>query len=181
MWKTGTAARFDEPWGIAVDADNNVIVADRGNHLIRKVTPAGAVTTLAAGNSTSMREPSGVAIDKTGDVWVTFAGANTVHRINRSGTMALIAASRSRAHRGTIARVMLVMETPEQHGTCHRAPLAKRARSLSRRSGPLRGALDGDAQLARQPRRLRRAFVARGARQRRPLPRACRSRSAART
>jgi sugar lactone lactonase YvrE len=43
----GTAARFQTPQGLAMDAEGNVYVADALNSTIRKVTPAGAVTTLA--------------------------------------------------------------------------------------------------------------------------------------
>src|SRR5438552_3658877 len=44
---TGSAARFYEPSGVAVDSGGNVYVADTGNHTIRKVTPTEVVTTLA--------------------------------------------------------------------------------------------------------------------------------------
>ena len=40
-------ARFDTPMGVAVDASGNVFVADTRNHVIRWVTPDGAVRTLA--------------------------------------------------------------------------------------------------------------------------------------
>jgi hypothetical protein len=45
---TGAGAQFYRPWGIAVDGDGNVFVADRGNHCIRQVTPEGDVTTAGA-------------------------------------------------------------------------------------------------------------------------------------
>jgi sugar lactone lactonase YvrE len=43
----GVAASFNQPWGIATDSTGNVYVADTGNHAIRKISPAGMVTTLA--------------------------------------------------------------------------------------------------------------------------------------
>ena len=44
---TGAAARFYGPSGVAVDGSGNVYVSDIGNNTLRKVTPAGVVTTLA--------------------------------------------------------------------------------------------------------------------------------------
>jgi sugar lactone lactonase YvrE len=50
----GNHARFDQPMGIASDTANNIFVADSGNNLIRKVTPAGEVSTLLrSGDSSS--------------------------------------------------------------------------------------------------------------------------------
>src|SRR5687768_7813829 len=75
-----TSATFRIPAGVAVDAIGNVYVADQSNHRIRKITPAGFVTTLAGsapqgfqdGSVASARfsNPSGVAVDANGNVYV---------------------------------------------------------------------------------------------------------------
>jgi len=53
---TGSAARFSHPYAVAVDGGGNVYVADTYNFTVRKITPAGVVTTLAglAGNTGSI-------------------------------------------------------------------------------------------------------------------------------
>jgi sugar lactone lactonase YvrE len=78
----GYAACFDSPLGIAADRAGNLYVADYGSYTIRKITPAGVVTTFAGtagaqGNTDGPREtarfsaPLGVAIDSSGNIYVT--------------------------------------------------------------------------------------------------------------
>jgi DNA-binding beta-propeller fold protein YncE len=73
------AARFYIPAAIATDKTGNIYVADSENHTIRKITPAGAVTTLAGlagksgstdgtGSAARFDHPAGVAVDSRGDV-----------------------------------------------------------------------------------------------------------------
>lgn len=59
---TGSEARFNSPYALALDKSGNLLVADWGNHVIRKVTPAGEVSTLA--NGSDFTNLSGIAVDK---------------------------------------------------------------------------------------------------------------------
>lgn len=99
---TGAAARFASPIGLAVDQAGNVYVADEGNHCIRKISPDGAVTTLAGkpgepgtadGMGTAARfiEPTGLAIDATGALYVTDRLAQVIRRISPTGEVSTFA------------------------------------------------------------------------------------------
>jgi streptogramin lyase len=88
----GAAASFNSPKGIAVDGSLNVYVSDSGNHTIRKITPAGVVTTLAGtagslgssngtGASARFNNPNGLAIDTSGNVCVADVGNHIIRKI----------------------------------------------------------------------------------------------------
>lgn len=100
---TGTAARFSSPRGVAVDGSGNVYVADSENNTIRKVSPAGVVTTLAgsgdygaedgAGTAASFAYPVGVAVDGSGNVFVADVWNSKIRKITSGGVVSTYAGS----------------------------------------------------------------------------------------
>ncbi|HRO67628.1 MAG TPA: hypothetical protein PL182_08700, partial [Pseudobdellovibrionaceae bacterium] len=93
----GIAAAFEGPTGLAIDADDNLYT---GNGAIRKITPAGDVTTLAGGVITGRTEdgtgaaaaffdPTGITIDAEGNLFV--ADETTIRKITPTGTVTTVA------------------------------------------------------------------------------------------
>jgi RHS repeat-associated protein len=99
----GTAASFYHPVGLTVDGAGNIYVADEDNHVIRKITPSGLVTTLAGngtqgntdGTGTAARfyYPCGVTVDAGGNVYVADTYNNKIRKITATGAVTTIAGS----------------------------------------------------------------------------------------
>ena len=98
----GAAAGFAGPSGVAVDGAGTVYVADTYNHTIRKITPAGDVTTLAGtagqpghadgmGAAASFNLPSSVAVDRQGKVYVADRGNGIIRAISPTGAVTTVA------------------------------------------------------------------------------------------
>jgi DNA-binding CsgD family transcriptional regulator/sugar lactone lactonase YvrE len=66
-------AKLSLPWGVAVGPDGNVYIADTGNDRVRRVTPAGTITTVVGGQS-KLSGPTGLAISGSGDVYIADLG-----------------------------------------------------------------------------------------------------------
>lgn len=99
---TGSAARFDTPFGLTIGNDGALLVADTGNHILRRVALTGAVTTYAGlagtpGNTNGIlsaarfHSPLGVKRDAEGNIWVADSGNQTIRRITVAGMVETVA------------------------------------------------------------------------------------------
>ena len=95
-------ARLSYPSGIALDGAGNVWVADRGAQAIRKITPEGAVSTLAGGGplygyrdgqgkNATFFNPEGLAIDQAGNLYVNDNSSEVIRKVSPSGEVTTLA------------------------------------------------------------------------------------------
>lgn len=98
---TGQSALFYGLGNLAIDAQNNLYVTDVGNQRIRKITPAGVVTTLAGngltgyadglGTNVMMNTPYGITLDPQGNIYFTEDYNNRVRKLSPQGWVTTIA------------------------------------------------------------------------------------------
>jgi len=88
----GTDARFSGPAGVAADRAGNVFVSDRGNDLLRKITPDGNVTTFAGIRGLAVFAfPHQIAMDTAGNVYVADEDYHRIDKITPDGQVSILA------------------------------------------------------------------------------------------
>jgi sugar lactone lactonase YvrE len=93
--------------GLALDSGGNLYIGDSGNNRIRKVTPAGVISTVAgdwqsgfsgdggAATSAQLNIPEGVAVDAIGNLYIGDAGNNRIRKVTLDGTISTVAGKRA--------------------------------------------------------------------------------------
>jgi sugar lactone lactonase YvrE len=93
----GTAAKFNQPFGITIDKEGNLYVTDAGNNSIRKITASGMVSTLAGGTGGGFADGTGsdarfnypfaITIDASNNLLVCDLINNRIRKVTPSGVV----------------------------------------------------------------------------------------------
>jgi hypothetical protein len=95
-------ARLDEPFGLAADAAGNLFIAENNNDRVRRISPAGIITTVAgSGNGTFSGDggpatsagmvPVTVRVDSAGNLYLADVASNRIRKVDTSGIITTVA------------------------------------------------------------------------------------------
>ncbi len=84
------AAQLNNPNGLAVDTIGNLYVADTENNVVREVSTAGVISTVAA-TIGQLSLPYGVAVDGSGNLFIADASNNRITKVSSSGILSTVA------------------------------------------------------------------------------------------
>lgn len=104
-----TAAELNNPFGVAVDASGNILIADAGNNVVRKVNTSGAISTVAGkysygagysgdggmATSAELNSPRGVSFDAFGSLYISDEGNNVIRKVKPTGIIGTVAGNHS--------------------------------------------------------------------------------------
>ena len=100
-----TSASLQWPGGVALDSEGNLLIADRGNHRVRKVSASGIITTVAGtgmvgfsgdggpASAAQLNAPVGVAIDRGGNLFIAESGNARIRKVRSNGTITTVASN----------------------------------------------------------------------------------------
>lgn len=77
-----TSATLSSPYGIAIDKDGNILIADQNNFRIRKLSVSTGTISTVAGNDTYIYAPTGVAVDITGNFYIAAYQSNSIRKVD---------------------------------------------------------------------------------------------------
>jgi uncharacterized protein (TIGR03437 family) len=107
-----TSAELSGPYRVTVDLQGNVYIPDSGNSRVRKVSPAGVITTVAGNGAdgyagdgglatdATLNYPEAVAFDSAGDYYIADEGANVIRKVNTSGIITTAAGTGNPGYAG---------------------------------------------------------------------------------
>ena len=138
---TGSAALFSSPSGLAVNASGSVFVTDQGNHTIRAISAAGAVTTVAGspgvsgavnglGSTARFHFPTDIAVDQAGNIFIAESFSQTIRKgvpVLGPAQMSHISNLAIRAQAGSEAQTLIVGFQIGGSGTTGTKPVLLRA------------------------------------------------------
>jgi hypothetical protein len=107
-----TSAQLSSPYSVALDQSGDLYIADEGNHVVRKVTPGGIITTFAGNynmgpgysgdgspaTSAQLYSPTGVAVNNAGNVFIADNHNNIVREVTPEGVITTFAGSYNMGH-----------------------------------------------------------------------------------
>ncbi len=97
------AAQLQQPEGIVVDPAGNLYIADAANNRVRKVTPAGVISTVAGNghqgfsgdngpaSAAQLNQPYGLALDAAGNLYIADYGNQRVRAVGTNGNITTVA------------------------------------------------------------------------------------------
>ena len=105
-------ATLDKPFGLAIDKDNNLFIADRGNNRIRKVDGSGLISTVAGDGGfyfigdngpayrASIAGPTDVAVDGKGNIYIADRNNNRIRVVDKLGMIRTLMGTGQRDYNG---------------------------------------------------------------------------------